>query len=140
MWGERVLGIAVGLVIGIAAVTAFVFLGSQSTIDNPDISGGGDGTTTTAPPRPGEVPVVRVVGGTPPSSGPVDLSFERGQQVRFRVVSDAAVTLEVDRYGVSRDIPSGSPTVITFPADRSGEFAVINSANQIAVARLIVSG
>jgi hypothetical protein len=140
MWGERALGIALGLVVGLGAVAAFVFLGSQSTIDEPDISGGGERTTMTAPQGPGRVPVVRIVGGAPPESGPVDIEFSRGDRVRFRVVSDLNVTLVVDRYGVSRSVSANRPQVVSFPADRTGEFAIINSANHIAVARLIVSG
>jgi hypothetical protein len=140
MWADRALGIALGLVIGVGAVVAFVFLGSQQTIDEPGIEGGGERTTTTAPQPPGKAPVVRIVGGAPPSAGPVDLRFKRGDRVRFKAVSDAAVVLEVDRYGVSRDVPANEPIVITFPAKKAGEFAVINSANHIAVARLIVSG
>jgi hypothetical protein len=139
MWGERALGIALGLLIGVGAVVAFVFLGAQSTIDEPGVSDGGR-TTTTGPQRPQAVPVVRIVGGVPPESGPVNLEFGRGQRVRFRVVSDLDVTLVVDRYGVSRSIPANERTVVSFPANRAGEFAVINSANDIAVARVIISG
>ena len=36
-WRDRAIGIALGLVIGIAAVILFVFLGSQDTIDAPSI-------------------------------------------------------------------------------------------------------
>jgi hypothetical protein len=39
-WGDRALGIALGLVLGIAAVVLFVFLGSEETIDDPSIDRG----------------------------------------------------------------------------------------------------
>jgi hypothetical protein len=39
-WGDRAIGIALGLVIGIVAVILFVFLGSQETIDAPSIDKG----------------------------------------------------------------------------------------------------
>ena len=39
-WGDRAIGIALGLIVGIAAVILFVFLGSQETIDDPDIDRG----------------------------------------------------------------------------------------------------
>jgi hypothetical protein len=39
-WGDRAIGIALGLVIGIVAVILFVFLGSQETIDAPSIDRG----------------------------------------------------------------------------------------------------
>ena len=39
-WGDRAIAIALGLVIGIAAVVLFVFLGSQETIDDPSVEQG----------------------------------------------------------------------------------------------------
>jgi hypothetical protein len=49
---DRVIGILLGLLLGLAIVTAFVFLGSEDTIDNPDISGNGTTTERTAPASP----------------------------------------------------------------------------------------
>jgi len=51
---DRTIGIALGLVLGILIVIAFVFFGSQETIDDPDISGGQTETELTrpAPPEP----------------------------------------------------------------------------------------
>jgi hypothetical protein len=43
---DRTVGILIGLILGIAIVAAFVFLGSGDTIDDPSLSGGG---TTSAP-------------------------------------------------------------------------------------------
>jgi hypothetical protein len=42
---DRALGILIGLLLGVAIVAAFVFLGSGDTIDDPSLSGGG--TTST---------------------------------------------------------------------------------------------
>jgi hypothetical protein len=39
-WGDRAIGIGLGLIVGIAAVVLFVFLGSRETIDDPDIDRG----------------------------------------------------------------------------------------------------
>jgi hypothetical protein len=39
-WGDRAIGIGLGLLLGIAAVILFVFLGSEETIDDPQIDGG----------------------------------------------------------------------------------------------------
>ncbi len=39
-WGDRALGIALGLIVGIVAVILFVFLGSEETIDDPSIDRG----------------------------------------------------------------------------------------------------
>ena len=39
-WGDRAIGIALGLILGIIAVVLFVFLGGQDTIDAPSIDNG----------------------------------------------------------------------------------------------------
>ena len=39
-WGDRAIGIGLGLILGIAAVVLFVFLGSEETIDDPQIDRG----------------------------------------------------------------------------------------------------
>jgi hypothetical protein len=43
--GDRAIGIVLGLVLGIAVILLFLFLGSRTTIDEPSISGA---TTQTA--------------------------------------------------------------------------------------------
>jgi hypothetical protein len=44
---DRALGIALGILLGLAIVIGFVFFGSGDTIDDPDVSGGA--TQQTAP-------------------------------------------------------------------------------------------
>jgi len=38
-FGDRAIGVAVGILLGLAIVIAFVFLGSGNTIDDPSLSG-----------------------------------------------------------------------------------------------------
>ena len=40
---DRAIGIILGVLIGLAIVIGFVFLGSGNTIDDPDLSGEGEG-------------------------------------------------------------------------------------------------
>jgi hypothetical protein len=47
---DRVIGIGLGILLGLAIVIAFVFLGSEGTIDAPSISGEQGGTPTQAAP------------------------------------------------------------------------------------------
>jgi hypothetical protein len=47
--GDRAIGIVLGLVIGILIVIAFVFLGSQETIDDPSIDDEQPAIETTQP-------------------------------------------------------------------------------------------
>ncbi len=47
---DRVVGIALGVVLGLAVIVLFLFLGSRNTIDEPSLSGGA--TTQTQPAAP----------------------------------------------------------------------------------------
>lgn len=44
---DRVIGITLGLLVGLAALILFVFLGSGETIDAPALDSGASSTTTT---------------------------------------------------------------------------------------------
>jgi hypothetical protein len=44
--GDRAIGIALGILLGVAIILLFLFLESRTTIDEPELSGGG-GTTQT---------------------------------------------------------------------------------------------
>jgi hypothetical protein len=46
---DRLIGIVLGILLGLAIVIAFVFLGSRDTIDAPSLSGGETQTQQTAP-------------------------------------------------------------------------------------------
>ena len=52
---DRAIGIALGIVLGIAVILTFLFLGSRNTIDEPSLSGGATQTQTPpgAPAAPG---------------------------------------------------------------------------------------
>ena len=54
---DRALGIVLGILLGLAVIILFLFLGSRETIDSPDISGDvtqeQTTTATTPAPRPG---------------------------------------------------------------------------------------
>ena len=52
--GDRVIGIALGVVLGIAVILLFLFLGSRNTIDEPSISGGTTQTATQPATIPGQ--------------------------------------------------------------------------------------
>ncbi len=141
---DRTIGIVLGILLGVGVVTAFVFLGSEGTIDAPRIDRGtgpgghaqsGKGELEHTPkPKPKPVPVVRVIGGAPPPSGPPRLDFKRGRTIRFRVVTDTALGIEVPGYGVHRTVESSA--TLSFPARRIGQFPVIVDFSHIAVATL----
>lgn len=51
---DRAIGIVLGILVGLALIILFLFLGSRSTIDTPDISGNSppEQTTTATTPTP----------------------------------------------------------------------------------------
>ncbi len=139
------LGIVVGLVLGIAVVAAFVFLGSEGTIDAPRISGVDTGklppaAQPNAAPKPQSksvIPTVRIVGGAPPPSGPAKLHYKLGERARVEIDTDAPVGIEIPGYGISQTIDSNS--VLSFKAEHAGQFPMIVAASHIGVAELSVS-
>jgi hypothetical protein len=50
--GDRAIGIALGILLGIAVIVLFLFLGSRNTIDQPSLSGGTTSQTVTQPAGP----------------------------------------------------------------------------------------
>jgi hypothetical protein len=139
---DLVVGITLGIALGIAIIIVFVFFGSEGTIDAPRISGVNTGKPAPRPrptplPPSAPIPTVRVLGGAPPPSGPVRLRFRRGEQVRFRILTDAPVGIEIPGYGVDQTVESRA--LINFRARRAGEFPVIVAASHINVAELRVA-
>ena len=146
---DRAIGIILGILLGVGIVTAFVFLGSEGTIDAPRIDDGsqaaggkaGRGSERAGESRPKEtqtggkgVPVVRVIGGAPPPSGPPRLDFKQGGTVRFKIDTDVPIGIEIPGYGISETIDSDS--TLSFRATRRGQFPVIVAASHISVASL----
>jgi len=55
--GDRAIGIALGILLGLVVIVIFLFLGSRNTIDEPSLSGGATTQTQSQPATPpAEVP------------------------------------------------------------------------------------
>jgi hypothetical protein len=158
-WLDWVLGIGLGLVIGLGVLVYFVFVHSEGTIDAPSINEGATtGQTTTLPgesslpAHPGSpeeaaqppakkprkqkpVPVVKVIGGAPPiDSGPKQLTFHKGEKVRFEIETDEPFSFEIRGLDIKQSIEESS--IISFKASKAGQFPVIATATLIGVADL----
>jgi hypothetical protein len=160
-WLDWVLGIGLGLVIGLGVLVYFVFVHSEGTIDAPKVNEGtttGQTTTTlpsegSPPAHPGSpeepaegstreakpptkpVPVVKVIGGAPPTdAGPKQLTFRKGEKVRFEIETDEPFSFEIRGLNIEQSIEESS--IVSFPATKAGQFPVIASATLIGVADL----
>jgi hypothetical protein len=156
-WVDWALGIALGLVIGLGVLVYFVFVHSEGTIDAPKVNEGGTttGQTTTPPAAPSQpepsgqsapterkptakqrpVPVVEVIGGAPPTdAGPKQLTFSKGEKVRFEIETDEPFAFEIRGLNIKQSIQESS--IISFKATKAGQFPVIASTTLIGVADL----
>jgi hypothetical protein len=103
---------------------------TQSTTGGADTSGTATSTQPAAPPA---APTVRVVGAKP-QGGVQKLSFNKGDQIRFRVVSDTADEIHVHGYDLMKDVPAGGSVTFSFKGSIDGRFVVEleNHGEQIA--------
>lgn len=67
----------------------------------------------------GEVPTIVVRDGEP-VGGIQTLEFDAGEEIRFRVSSDAAEEIHVHGYEISKDVPAGGTIELDFPAELEG--------------------
>ena len=137
---DRVIGIVLGVLLGVGIVTAFVFWGSEDTIDKAAIgNGGGSGAQHAGGPPPIRTMTITSA-GTPPDSGAPTFDYRIGDRVRVRFDSDATVALEVVGLGIDRSVAAGQPALLEFRAMRAGNFPVIVTASHIGVANIRVAG
>lgn len=147
-WVDWALGIGLGLVIGLGVLAYFVFVHSEGAIDAPQLNEGGQATTQSQPQAPAggreatapahetrPVPVVKVIGGAPPTdAGPRQLTFRKGEKARFEIDTDEPFSFEIRGLNIKQSIERSS--IISFKATKVGQFPMIASATLIGVADL----
>ena len=69
------------------------------------------------------IPVIVVRDGEP-IGGVAELSFDQGQQVRFKVSSDLTDEIHVHGYDISKEVNAGGSASLDFNADIEGIFEV----------------
>ena len=110
---------------------------STSTGSTPAASARSTSTAASAPPAtPPAQPAfktVRVVNGQP-QGGIKTLSFQKGDRVRLRVISDVADEIHVHGYDLAKDVEQGGSVQFSFPATIEGRFEIEleNAGTQIA--------
>jgi hypothetical protein len=118
--------------------------GSPEEPAEPEAENGGDGKATGEPagqkpavPKQRPVPVVKVIGGAPPTgAGPKELNFRKGEEVRFEIETDEPFSFEIRGLDITQSIEASS--IISFKAKKTGQFPVIATATLIGVADLMI--
>ena len=129
----------------VIAIVAFIVLkpedsakkqsSTPSSVTTPQASGGKKGKTKPAPP-----PVPKItVKNAKPVGGIQDLEFNKGDTIKFTVVSDVADEVHVHGYDLMKDVKSGHPVTFSFKGDIDGEFEVELEGRKQQIASLKVN-
>jgi hypothetical protein len=113
----------VGLVVAAIAVLVVGYL---------LISGGGDDSDG------GSDTTVRVVDAKP-QGGVKKLEFDKGDQIRFKVVSDTADEIHVHGYDLMKDVEKGGSVSFSFKGSIDGRFVVELEDHEQQIAELDVT-
>lgn len=97
-------------------------------------SGGGEATSEVV----GEVPTIVVRDGEP-VGGVQTLEFSAGEEVRFRVSSDAAEEIHVHGYDIAKDVPAGGTIEFDFPAELEGIYEAELEGLGVQIAELRIN-
>lgn len=79
-----------------------------------------DSSTTTSNTN-GKVPVIVVKNGKP-VGGVKALTYNKGEQIRFKVESDVSDEVHVHGYDIMKDVKAGGSVSFDFPASLEGVF------------------
>lgn len=97
-------------------------------------NGGGKTTSNVS----GEVPVIVVKRGEP-VGGIHDLTYNRGEQIRFKVESDVSDEVHVHGYNIMKDVKAGGSVSFDFPASIEGVFEAELEARGEQIIQLTVN-
>jgi hypothetical protein len=85
-----------------------------------------------------EVPVIEIKDGQP-VGGVTELSFDEGDEIRFRVHSDTADEVHFHGYDVGKDVEVGGTVEFDVPADIEGIFEVELESTATPIAEITVN-
>jgi hypothetical protein len=123
-------GVRLGLgAIAIAAVVVLFVVLSGGDDDSSSTSS----AATTSGQSTSSIPTIQIKDGEP-VGGIQDLSFDEGEDIKFRVDSDAAWEIHFHGYDIPMDVEAGGSVTFDVPATIEGVFEVEieQTATQIA--------
>ena len=117
--------VVAGIVVVVVAVALFLVLkdddGGKSASEKVDT--GAAQTTNTADNTVAEPEITTIViKNGKPVGGIADLTYNKGEEVRFRVDSDVSDEIHVHGYDIMKDVEAGGSVSFAFPASIEGIF------------------
>ena len=106
--------------------------GSQQGGSQGEQAGGSSGGGASS-----QVPTI-VVKGAQPVGGVQDLTFSKGEDIRFTVKSDVADEVHLHGYDVMEDVPAGGSVEFDVPATIEGVFEVELEQRVVPLAEITV--
>jgi hypothetical protein len=97
-------------------------------------NGGSEKTTNAS----GKVPTIVVENGEP-VGGIRDLTYNKGEEIRFRVKSDVSDEVHVHGYDLMKDVKAGGSVSFEFPATIEGVFEAELEARGEQIIQLTVN-
>jgi hypothetical protein len=95
-------------------------------------------TSTEETPAEPAIPTVRVVDAKA-QGGVKKLEFDKGDQIRFKVVSDTADEIHVHGYDLMKDVAKGGSVSFSFKGSIDGRFVVELEDHEEQIAELDVA-
>lgn len=119
--------------LGAIAIAAVVMLFIVLSGGDDDSSSTTSSTATSSGQSTASVPTIEIKDGEP-VGGIQDLSFNKGDDIKFRVDSDAAWEIHFHGYDIPMDVKAGGSVTFDVPATIEGVFEVEieQTATQIA--------
>jgi len=135
------------LVLALLVVAAAIALAACGSSDESTTASGGTGSGADSsksapdvgkPAGNADVPTVVVRDGEP-VGGVQQLEYSAGEQIRFRVSSDAAEEIHVHGYDIVKDVPAGGTVEFAFPAELEGIYEAELEELGIEIAELRIN-
>ncbi|HZA90601.1 MAG TPA: hypothetical protein VE401_10235 [Solirubrobacterales bacterium] len=131
------------VVVALIAVAVVLFVVLRDDDGDPDGATTTPAATTTTQqqerkPEPKPQVTTIVVKGGEPVGGVQELSYTRGDEVRFDVEADVAEEVHVHGYDVIEEVAPGKVASFDFPADIEGGFEIELEGSHTQIAELTV--
>ena len=108
--------VVLGIGVVVVAVVLLIVLKSGG-----ESSSGNGATTAGKPGQPAPITTIVVKNGKP-VGGIAELTYNKGEQVRFKVESDVGDEVHMHGYDIMKDVKAGGTVSFDFPATIEGVF------------------